>query len=143
MTRIEPLSEATVVTAAAVEKACLETAWSESQLRQLPAHTVYLIALNEAGEVEGICSANRMGDEAELLNLAVLPEYRRQGTAGRLLACLFQKLSADGFRKLYLEVAETNLPAISLYRKYGFSEIGLRRGFYHGTDAVLMEKSLC
>ena len=141
--RIGPLTAESVSAAAEVEKTCLETAWSESQIGSLPPGSVYLIASDGRGTVFGVCSARYLEEEAELLNLAVLPEYRRGGAAEALLDRLFDLLTASGCRKLFLEVAAGNEPAVSLYRKKGFSETGVRRGFYRGTDALTMEKPLC
>ena len=136
------LSESSAAQAAEVERICLETAWTESQLRNLPDGSVYLTASDEHGVV-GICSARLLGSEAELLNLAVLPGSRRNHVAEELLNRLFRIVSDEGCEKIFLEVAETNLPAIQLYKKTGFVGIGVRRGFYRGIDAILMEKTLC
>jgi ribosomal-protein-alanine N-acetyltransferase len=77
-------------------------------------------------------------DEAELLNLAVDPVYRRRGVATALL----EALSVEARGDLFLEVAEPNSPAIALYKHHGWVETGLRKGYYeHGTiNAIVMQK---
>ena len=125
--------------AAAVERACLSTAWSETQLATLPAEAVYLTALAD-GTVCGIGCMYCVAGEAELQNLAVLPSYRRNGIAQALLDALFAEAQARGCESVFLEVAAGNEGAQALYRKNGFLPVGRRAGFYRGEDALLMKK---
>jgi ribosomal-protein-alanine N-acetyltransferase len=87
----------------------------------------------------GFCAWRQLGeDEAELLNLAVAPEARRRGVAGALLATLREIATGN----IFLEVAETNTPAIALYRKFGWEPVGVRKDYYDRgtTNAVVMKK---
>ena len=85
-----------------------------------------LVAL-VASEVAGFCAWRQSAkDEAELLNLAVHPAHHRKGVASALLNQLCQ--TAKG--PIFLEVAENNLPAIALYEKHGWSQIGIRPAYY-------------
>lgn len=87
----------------------------------------------------GFCSWRQTTpDEAEILNLAVEPEWRRRGVGTALLNALGG--SAKG--TVFLEVAEPNAPAVALYQKLGWRRAGLRPGYYnHGTvNAVVMKK---
>jgi ribosomal-protein-alanine N-acetyltransferase len=92
------------------------------------------------GEVPvGFCAWRQSTpDEAELLNLAVNPANRRRGIASALIEAFAR--SAQG--GLFLEVAETNHPAIALYEHHGWVRNGVRRGYYeHGNvNAIVMEK---
>jgi ribosomal-protein-alanine N-acetyltransferase len=91
------------------------------------------------GEPAGFCSWRQSAsDEAEILNIAVDPPWRRRGVASALLTAVCQQ--AQG--AIFLEVAEPNIPAIALYRKHGWEEVGLRAGYYdHGiVNAVVMKK---
>lgn len=85
-------------------------------------------------------------DEAELLTIAVAPEAQRRGTGRRLLDRLHARLAADGTRRIFLEVAETNAAARALYLKAGYAETGRRRGYYSEAsptiDAILMARAL-
>ncbi len=138
---IAPLTAERVPEAAEVEKACLETAWSARQLAELPPEAVYLTALADGG-VCGVGSMYCVGGEAELQNLAVLPDFRRRGVAQSLLDGLFDEARKRGCESVFLEVDGGNLAAQSLYRKNGFRQVGVRRGFYRGRDALLFRKGL-
>ena len=78
-------------------------------------------------------------DDYEILNLAVDPRQRRQGVAGQLLG----EFLSDVTGTVHLEVRESNEAARALYRRWGFSEEGVRRGYYHRPveDAVVMRRS--
>jgi len=81
-------------------------------------------------------------DEAEVLTLAVLPEARRAGLGGRLLAAAFAWSTACGVEAFFLEVAEDNPAALALYRGAGFRAVGRRPGYYRrgggGVAAVVL-----
>jgi len=92
-----------------------------------------------AGEPAGFCAwRQNLPDEAELLNLAVYPEFRRQGVASRLLEALGEAARGE----IFLEVAESNIAAIALYRRYGWEQTGIRKGYYHQgkINAIVMKK---
>jgi len=87
----------------------------------------------------GFCAwRQNLPDEAELLNLAVDPDFRRQGVASALLAAL---ASAAG-GEIFLEVAETNTAATGLYLKFGWEQTGIRKGYYSQgkINAIVMKK---
>ncbi len=138
---ISPLTAERVPEAAEVEKACLETAWSARQLAELPPEAVYLTAVAD-GRVCGVGSMYCVGGEAELQNLAVLPDHRRRGVAQALLDGLFGEARKRGCASVFLEVDGGNSAAQALYRKNGFLQVGVRRGFYRGRDALLLRKGL-
>jgi ribosomal-protein-alanine N-acetyltransferase len=82
-------------------------------------------------------------DEMHLLNLTMAPAWQRQGLARRLLDALEERCRDAALSMLWLEVRASNERARHLYRRRGFSEVGLRRGYYpapHGAreDAVVM-----
>ncbi|MFO1219078.1 MAG: ribosomal protein S18-alanine N-acetyltransferase [Burkholderiaceae bacterium] len=69
-------------------------------------------------------------DETHLLNLTVAPEHQHQGHGRALLDELVRWSRERGAARLWLEVRESNQRAQSLYRRYGFHDMGLRRGYY-------------
>jgi ribosomal-protein-alanine N-acetyltransferase len=102
---------------------------------------------SEGSPVAFVC-ARIAADEAELLNLAVLPLYRRQGIATQLLHAVMTEAARIGARRIFLEVRSSNIAALDLYAKLGFSVSGRRRGYYPTTpgrepeDAIVLVRDL-
>ena len=69
-------------------------------------------------------------DEAELLLIAIAPEYQRQKLGSRLVQAVFSELSGQGVLKLFLEVRESNAAACGFYRRHQFEQAGRRKGYY-------------
>ena len=82
------------------------------------------------GAVAGFISSRRIAVEAEILNLAVKPEFRRQGLGQALVHVVLERFCRDGALQVFLEVRESNHGAISFYRQLGFREIGRREAYY-------------
>ncbi len=102
----------------------------------LPGHFALLAA--EADSPLGFVMGRTAAGEAEVLTLAVRPEARRGGLGGGLMRALLAEASAAGATDLFLEVAETNLPARALYTGLGAIEAGRRRRYYpDGGDALV------
>ena len=106
-----------------------------------------LVAEDEQGEIAGFILGRAIAGEAEILTLAVPPERRRSGIARALVEALAVQAQARGARTAYLEVAADNAPAIALYEQSGFSQVGLRRGYYRRggsapADALVMSRPL-
>lgn len=72
-------------------------------------------------------------DEGHISNIAVHPNYRRQGIGGILLTHLIEYSKQKGVKLITLDVREKNLPAQQLYKKYGFEVIGIRKNYYSDT----------
>ncbi|MGT2801066.1 ribosomal protein S18-alanine N-acetyltransferase [Streptococcus marmotae] len=106
----------------------------ESDLRQ--PETVYYLA-KEGRELLGFLAVQEIVDELEILQLAVRKDVQGQGIAGRLLHCI-----QDFAGSVFLEVRASNQRAKGLYERYGFEEIGRRKGYYHGPieDAIVMKR---
>lgn len=83
-----------------------------------------------------------VADEAEIITIGVHPDARRGGIASAMLVVAEQDLRTRGIKKLFLEVAENNVPARKLYERAGFHQIGIRPKYYDGVDAIMMEKEL-
>jgi len=91
--------------------------------------------------ITGLLIARQVADEAEILNLAVLRATRRQGQASALLAAAFDRFRNSGVLRVFLEVRESNKPAIAFYAKHGFTTSGRRKAYYRDPveDALGME----
>jgi ribosomal-protein-alanine acetyltransferase len=95
-----------------------------------------------AGELRGFAILMPGVDEAELLNIGVAACHQRMGLGRQLLAAMLDEAARRRLYQLFLEVRASNLAAIALYRRAGFSEVGLRRAYYKNTngseDALVM-----
>jgi len=107
--------------------------------------TILLVASIEDGIVGYVC-LRTIVDVTHLLNIAVHPSFRRKGIGTMLLGSAIEELKGSVNRDhfLTLEVRESNIPAIRLYKKFGFEVIGRRKGYYHSPkeDAILMGRGL-
>ena len=137
------MNEGHVKAVAELEKICFSDPWSEnsvaSELRNKLA--LWLVA-EEEGQVAGYIGSQTCGDESDVMNVAVHPDFRRRRIAEALVNCLTEELKRIGSRCLTLEVRASNVPAIALYEKLGFEEIGRRKNYYRNPreDGLIMRK---
>ena len=142
---ILPMQAAHVDAVAALEKECFSTPWSAASVASELENPLSLWLVAEFyGQVAGYIGSQTVFDEADLMNLAIAPIYRRQGLASQLIAALCQQLYANGVRQLTLEVRAHNAPAIALYQKLGFQSAGLRPNYYSNPreNALILKKKL-
>ena len=83
-----------------------------------------------------------MYERSELIDINVIESEQNKKIASSLLEFMFKDLKLNNVKEITLEVRENNLNAIHLYKKYGFKEISVRKGYYHGVDGILMKKEL-
>lgn len=83
-----------------------------------------------------------MYERAEIININVLEEYQNQKIASKLLEHMVNECISHNVKNITLEVKETNIKAIHLYEKFGFSKVAVRRKYYQEIDGILMEKEL-
>lgn len=117
--------------------------WSAGQLLDSLKAGHAITVLEQDGHPIGFAVVQVALDEAELLEIVIDHPHQRHGWARRLLDHLQRQLRQQGVNRLLLEVREGNLPALSLYRQYGLTEFGRRRGYYPAAggreDAILMD----
>ncbi len=126
---------------AAIEQACFSKPWSLESVRSgLQNETDFFYIAEADGAAAGYLGLSRVLDECYLYNLAVLPQYRRQGIARRLLNGACGEMFASGASFVSLEVRASNAAAIALYAQLGFRRAGARKDFYSSPteDAVIM-----
>jgi len=118
---------------AELDKKCFSVPWSEQSFSEETKNQLatYLLA-KENGKILGYCGFWRVSGEAQVTNIAVLPECRRNGI-GKRLAEEMLKICADD-EQIVLEVRKSNSAAISLYKRLGFIEAGIRKRFYHDPE---------
>lgn len=112
-----------------------------------PERTPAYVACDAKRRVFGFAMLRHAADEVELLTIAVDPKRRGKGIGAALLEAGFADLLMSPARRMFLEVADDNRPAIALYRRFGFSEIGRRKGYYPRPDgtpatALVMARNL-
>jgi [ribosomal protein S18]-alanine N-acetyltransferase len=124
-----------------------EEAWSrqmlQGELAEQPRSRYYLIA-DENGATTGYAGLMVAGAQADVLTLAVAADRWGQGTGSALLEALLAEAARRKCTEVFLEVRTDNVRAQALYRRYGFSQIGIRKGYYQpsGTDALVMRRDL-
>ncbi|WP_372741481.1 ribosomal protein S18-alanine N-acetyltransferase [Neptunomonas sp.] len=111
--------------------------WSEKQIQQqLLSVNAINLGIKVQGELVGYALVGSVLDEAELYQIALLPECQGRGMAKKLLAQLCRQLKVAGILRLLLEVRERNLAAIRLYESFGFIQDGRRKGYYASVAGV-------
>lgn len=105
--------------------------------------TIFLTAILD-GRIVGYCGLISAADEADITNVSVALDARHQGIGNKLIEELIKEAEAMGIKKIFLEVRESNIPAISLYNKYNFKQVGIRKDYYEKPteNALLMLKEL-
>lgn len=125
-----------------MEQQCFSVPWTRDQLAAQISDSMYifLAAEDESGRAVGYVGLMYVLDEGYISNVAVSPSRRREGIADMLLTELYARAKAKKLSFLTLEVRESNAPAQSLYKKHGYTEVGMRKGYYSlpKEDAVLM-----
>lgn len=128
---------------AEMEKICFSDPWSiHSVTAELNnALSLWLVAV-DGDKVVGYVGSQSVLGWSDMMNLAVLPEYRRQGIGETLVSELIAKLREQNNTCLTLEVRVSNQSAIALYEKMGFVQVGKRPNYYHNPkeDALIMRK---
>ena len=104
-------------------------AWSAEWLARLLAQSGTFAVLAD-GDCGGFVLARAAGGEAEILTLAVAPAARRRGIGSALISVACRQAREMGADAMFLEVSRTNEPAITLYTRLGFREVGRRKGYY-------------
>jgi ribosomal-protein-alanine N-acetyltransferase len=126
-------------------------AWSTLEIERLLTDPAVLadaaLVGGDDGRLAGFVLSRRAADEAEVLTIAMTTRQRGNGIAGRLLSQHMKTLAYAGTRVLFLEVDEGNDPALALYRRAGFTEVGRRVAYYRKADgsaatALVLRRSL-
>ena len=137
------MNESHVKAVAELEILCFSEPWSEKSVAsELNNKLALWLVAEEEGCVAGYIGSQTCGEESDVMNVAVHPDFRRRGIAEALINDLVAQLNAIGSHSLTLEVRASNVPAISLYEKLGFNEVGRRKNYYRNPkeDALILRK---
>jgi ribosomal-protein-alanine N-acetyltransferase len=125
-----------------VERASFTLQWARDDLERDIGRNVlsaYFVA-ETSGAVRGYAGMWVVWEECHIMTIAVVPEYRRAGIGAMLLMKLIDEARLRGAYKFFLEVRASNAPAISMYEKFGFRSVDVRKAYYEDNkeDAVVM-----
>ena len=148
LSRSEPtMSEARHRDAAAIaalHAASFQRGWGEDEFHRLLIDRAVVAHRAMIGRtMVGFILSRTAAGEAEILSVAIAPAWRGRGFARPLLDLHLRRLAGLGVRAVFLEVDEHNEPACRLYRNAGFSEVGVRKGYYQeGASALVLRRDL-
>ncbi len=126
-----------------LEKECFSDAWSLTSLEaQLSSEQAVWLIYEEDNKPVGYALGTEVCGEAELYRIAVLSSHRRKGLGELIINSFLEKCCERKAEKVFLEVRSKNIPAISLYKKSGFEEISVRKGYYGDDDAIIFVKNM-
>jgi len=145
-TRITTMEMSHIPAIASLEAAHFSAPWDEASIRAELENplALWLAAVDKSGAVLGYVGSQSCFEDADILNVCVRPEARRRGLAEALMTELERRLIPKGVEKITLEVRASNEPAIRLYEKLGYSQVGNRKNYYEKPreDALILQKSL-
>lgn len=123
--------------------ASFQQGWKESDFNDMFAVAGTMALVTE----EGFAVVRQLGTEAEVLTFAVNPEVRRKGIGNALTEAMKDWLRQNNADSVFLEVRESNEPALNMYAKAGFVRISERKAYYSNQDgsresAIVMRSSL-
>lgn len=145
---LRPMTDSDLDIVVALELAVFgEEAWTKEmlagELKQQPASRHYVVAEDD-GKIAGYAGLLGAGWQADVLTIAVATDHWGHGIGSALLDALLAEAQRRGCTEVFLEVRTDNTRAQRLYHRYGFTEIGIRRGYYQpsGADALVMRRTL-
>lgn len=117
--------------------------WNYNILKDelLSKNSSYIIAKLD-NQIVGFAGIKILLEEADIMNIVVKKDFRNQGIGNLLLEKLIQLAISLHLNSITLEVNEENYPAIHLYEKFGFKQIGTRKSYYQDKDGLIMKKNL-
>lgn len=145
--RLRKMHPSDLETVLKIEALNYEFPWSEGVFKDCFRAMNYVNWVCEApnDSIVGYCIISVMAGEAHVMNISVSPDFQRQGAGRKMLNHLIE-YARPRAEKLFLEVRPSNPGAIDLYRKTGFREIGVRKGYYPAKngreDAIMFELDL-
>lgn len=135
-----------IVAVERLEKLCFSSPWSKNEIRAtfLREDSIYCVAEKE-GAVIAYAAFFFVLDEANIINIAVDPEFRNQGVGKKLMEFTLIQAAKQGVEKIILEVRQSNNAAIALYQGFGFKAEGLRKNFYEKPteNGIVMISTIC
>lgn len=129
----------------ALEQSIFPQPWSANTVASelVDNHFSHCSIIECAANVIGFAIYWRVAGEGHLIRIAIEPAFRGKGLGQRFVAWLLEDMKKNKIENIYLEVRQSNRPAVRMYEHAGFEHVGIRRRYYEdGEDAVLMSLSL-
>ena len=128
----------------ALEKKIFSRPWGTESFEKALTYPEQILLVAEKSEICGYSILFAAADQADVSNIAVDPDCRGQKIGDALMREMLNQAANRGVQEVFLEVRVSNAPAIGLYQKYGFEQIGVRKSYYEAPkeDALLMRASL-
>ena len=138
---IRAATEEDLLTISLIEKRVFRFPWSKKQIKwELSSQHIssnYVMLLRD--NIIGYIFTHKIDKDVQILNIAIDTAYQHKGYGERFLSYFMDQLDED--ISIILEVRKSNFPAINLYLKFGFSELGIREKYYNdGEDAIVMKR---
>lgn len=100
-------------------------------------NTTYIVA-KEDGQIIGFAGILTIIDEANIMNIVIKKDKRKLGIGTLLLSKLILISKTQKLNSITLEVNENNKPAINLYKKFNFEQVGIRKNYYNNIDSAIL-----
>ncbi len=128
-----------------IDSISFSESWSEKSYLEMAENKIYSFFKEEVNDkIAGFIVLMDVVDAAEIIRVAVLPEYREMGIGTKLIEKAVEEIMKKGMENIFLEVRESNSNAIKLYNKSGFEECGVRKNYYSNPkeNGIIMIKRL-
>jgi ribosomal-protein-alanine N-acetyltransferase len=137
--QIIKMSEKHLAPVVVIENNVFRDPWTAESFVEVMALSPYCWVAMSGEMVVGYLLTQWVLDEVHILNVAVAPGMQRQGIGATLIGFVRTEAQRNGMRDIFLEVRVSNLPAITLYKRYGFADVAIRKRYYvDGEDAMVM-----
>lgn len=140
---IREMKEADIPSVMLIDESAFGKPWSEKSFREEieKDYSHYIVAEKDGAPV-GYAGIWCIYETAELIRIATAADFLRCGIADMMMNVLFELAEGAECERMMLEVRESNFGAKKLYLKHGFSEISVRKGYYDGENAIIMEAAV-
>ena len=117
--------------------------WNYSVFKsELESPASHYLVVKDNSKIIGFAGIKVILPDADIMNIVVKKDFRNNGIGSLLLKELIDLSKSLNIKNLFLEVNEKNTPAISLYNKFGFRKIGIRKNYYKDNNAIVMRLDL-
>ncbi|MBQ3124109.1 MAG: ribosomal protein S18-alanine N-acetyltransferase [Clostridia bacterium] len=140
---VRKMTEEDIASVVTVDSKAFSDAWGETSFyEEIGKDYSHYFVCESDGEIAGYAGIWCIYETAELIRIATTPKFQKRGIANMLMQEILGCAKENGCERMMLEVRRSNAPAQALYKKFGFGEISVRKGYYNGEDASIMESKL-